>query len=243
MPVHDWTRVDEGVYHDLHLSWNAALLKALNGGLLPSDYYALTGCGNGPLRPDPLNPAQPAERLPEAGDLGELTAADLPEFAFRSSAFGNFYVSKRRTLRVHRATDHQVVSLIEIVSPGNKKNRHNFESFLQRVTDCIDHGYHLLVVDLFPPGPRDPNGIHGAIWGEIADQPFEQTEDLPLTLVSYFAGATREAFIEPFAVGSPLLDMPLFLNSNRFVSVPLEATYLDAYAGVPRHYREILEAE
>jgi hypothetical protein len=218
MPVHDWTRVDEGVYHDLHLSWNAALLKALNGGLLPSDYYALTGCGNGPLRPDPLNPAQPAERLPEAGDLGELTAADLPEFAFRSSASGNFYVSKRRTLHVHHEADHRVVSLIELVSPGNKKSRHNFESFLRKAIDCIDYGYHLLVVDLFPPGPRDPNGIHGAIWDDLTDATFEQPKDRPLMLASYYAGLTREAFIEPVAVGNPLRDMPLFLESDLFVN-------------------------
>jgi len=40
----------------------------------------------------------------------------------------------------------------------------------------------LLSVDLLPPGPRDPNGIHGAIWGELTDDPFTLPPDEPLTL-------------------------------------------------------------
>jgi hypothetical protein len=31
----------------------------------------------------------------------------------------------------------------------------------------------LLIVDLFPPTSRDPQGIHGAIWDELAGEPFE----------------------------------------------------------------------
>jgi hypothetical protein len=34
--------------------------------------------------------------------------------------------------------------------------------------EAIYRGYHLLIIDLFPPGPRDPHGIHEAIWSEIA---------------------------------------------------------------------------
>ena len=40
MPVHDWTRVDAGVFHDFHSSWIIHLKEALNAGLLPGDYYA-----------------------------------------------------------------------------------------------------------------------------------------------------------------------------------------------------------
>ena len=40
MPIHDWTRVSAGTWHDFHLAWIAELRNALNGGLLPADYYA-----------------------------------------------------------------------------------------------------------------------------------------------------------------------------------------------------------
>ena len=35
MPVHDWTRVDAGVFHDFHNVWIAFLRNALNSGVLP----------------------------------------------------------------------------------------------------------------------------------------------------------------------------------------------------------------
>ena len=41
MPVHDWTRVDSGVFHDFHLRWIISIRNTLNGGLLPGDYYAM----------------------------------------------------------------------------------------------------------------------------------------------------------------------------------------------------------
>ena len=41
MPLHDWTRVEAGLFHSFHLSWLHCLMQSLNGGLLPEDYYAL----------------------------------------------------------------------------------------------------------------------------------------------------------------------------------------------------------
>jgi hypothetical protein len=41
MAVHDWTRVDSGIFHDFHTVWIGALRSALNEGLLPDGYYAL----------------------------------------------------------------------------------------------------------------------------------------------------------------------------------------------------------
>jgi hypothetical protein len=41
MPVHDWTRVDAGIFHAFHQQWIIAISNALNTGILPEDYYAL----------------------------------------------------------------------------------------------------------------------------------------------------------------------------------------------------------
>ena len=41
MPVHDWTRVEAGIFHAFHVAWIPELQKTLNGGLLPEGYYAL----------------------------------------------------------------------------------------------------------------------------------------------------------------------------------------------------------
>ena len=41
MPVHNWKRVDAGLFHDFHQSWTVALRNALNAGVLPADHFAL----------------------------------------------------------------------------------------------------------------------------------------------------------------------------------------------------------
>lgn len=41
MSVHDWTRVGAGIFHAFHHSWIEEISRALNHGLLPSEYYAL----------------------------------------------------------------------------------------------------------------------------------------------------------------------------------------------------------
>ncbi len=32
MPLHDWTRVSAGIYHDFHQDWTIEIRRALNGG-------------------------------------------------------------------------------------------------------------------------------------------------------------------------------------------------------------------
>ena len=41
MPIHDWTKVDAGIFHHFHNGWITRLSDALNDGLLPKGYYAL----------------------------------------------------------------------------------------------------------------------------------------------------------------------------------------------------------
>ena len=38
MPVHDWTRVEAGIFHDFHNVWIGQLRNTLNEGLLPEGY-------------------------------------------------------------------------------------------------------------------------------------------------------------------------------------------------------------
>ena len=123
------------------------------------------------------------------------------------------------------------------VSPGNKASRHALRSFVEKAVELLDAGIHLLVVDLFPPGPRDPQGIHRAIWSEIVEDDFQLPPDQPLTLVAYSAGQVKQAFIEPVAAGGPLADMPLFLEPDRYVPVPLEESYTAAFDAVPKRWQ------
>ena len=54
MPLHDWTRVPAGLFHDFHQSWCVRIKDALNAGRLPRGTVALVEQRSGPLEPDVL---------------------------------------------------------------------------------------------------------------------------------------------------------------------------------------------
>jgi hypothetical protein len=130
--------------------------------------------------------------------------------------------------------------LIEVVSPGNKSSRVNLQSFVSKAIAALSQGYHVLVADLFPPTARDPEGIHGAIWAEIGEEPFVLPREQPLTLASYASGLETTAYVQPVGVGDSLPDMPLFLDAEQYVDVPLDRTYLSAWQRVPERWRKVI---
>jgi hypothetical protein len=79
------------------------------------------------------------------------------------------------------------------------------------------------------------------MWDELAGQDYARPAAKPLTLAAYESGAGLRAFVEPVAVGGSLIDMPLHLERVRYVAVPLEETYRNAFADVPRRWRRVLE--
>jgi hypothetical protein len=58
-------------------------------------------------------------------------------------------------------------------------------------------------------------------------------------LAGYAAGTQVEIYLERLGAGLP--EMPLFLTPDRYINVPLEATYQEAYRGMPAFWRDVLE--
>jgi hypothetical protein len=244
MPVHDWTPVDAGIFHDFHLGWIAELRRALNGRLLPPDYYALAEQIAGGLGPDVLTLQHPANGAPPASEPrgGIALATAPPQVQFHARAEADQYAARAKALTIRQVSNHRVVAMIEIVSPGNKSNRHGIRAFVDKAAEVLRNGIHLMIIDLFPPGPRDPQGLHRATWDEFIDNEFSLPSDKPLTLASYVGGPCPEYFVEPTAVGKALKDMPLFLTENVYIPVPLETTYRAAWEAVPSFWRGVLGA-
>jgi len=246
MPVHDWTRVEAGIFHAFHVAWIPAIQTALNGGLLPPGYYALAEQHAGSLVADLLTlHAGPAalEPVPSSSNTGGTAVAEAPPRVRRRRTSAPSALTLRRTLAIRHVSGHRLVALLEIVSPANKDRRATVEQFAAKAVDAMDAGLHLLLVDLFPPGPCDPQGMHGVIWQRLqgSDEPYDLPADEPLTLASYAAGTQVEVYLEHLAVGAVLPEMPLFLHPDRYVNVPLEATYQEAYRGMPAFWRDVLE--
>jgi hypothetical protein len=241
MPIHDWTRVDAGLFHHFHQAWTIALSNALNAGVLPPDYFALVDQRiQGPI-PDVLAlklSSQPEKPGEGAAGSAALTAPRPTRLVRRTEA--EIYAGRANRITVrHRHGD--VVAVIEIVSPGNKGSRSEFRSFIEKSADLIRQGIHLLVVDLFPPGKRDPQGVHKALWDEFVEEDLELPPGKPLTLASYDAGPEHVAHVEFVGVGDVLPDMPLFLKPQLCVSAPLEATYQTTWRSFPAALKGLLE--
>ena len=77
------------------------------------------------------------------------------------------YAAKANRIVIHHKLGY-IVAMLEIVSPGNKASQHAFRAFVEQAQELLEHRIHLLILDLFPPGRRDPNGVHAAIYRDIA---------------------------------------------------------------------------
>ena len=240
MPMHDWTRVDDGIFHDFHRAWIAELRKVLNTGVLPSGYYALAEQHAGDVGPDVLTLHLPGSAdAPDEGTGGPgiAVATAPPKVEFTATTDSRSYVGKRRSIVIRHRSGDRVVALIELVSPGNKKSRGQLDRFVRKVVRALVSGIHVTLVDPFPPGKRDSAGIHGAVWAELEDESYSQPVERPLTLAAYSAGPVNTAYVQPFAVGAVMKDMPLFLTEESYVLVPFEAAYMNAWPGTPEVVR------
>ncbi len=241
MPIHDWTRVDAGLFHAFHQQWITTLCVSLNNGVLPPEYFALPEQNiRGPI-PVVLAlklRAGAEEHSQRKGGLAVVTAPPQTRPIRRKNA--DIYAEKANRITVrHRHGD--IVSVIEIVSPGNKASQAEFRAFVQKSAELLLQHIHLLVIDLFPPGRRDPHGIHRAIWGELDEEETERPPDKPLTLASYDAGPPQVAYVYPVAVGDVLPDVPLFLEPEIYVPAPLEAMYQTTWSVFPAALKGLLE--
>jgi hypothetical protein len=116
MPVHDWTRVSDGTFHDFHYSWVLEIKRSLKRALLPKGYYVMAEQFSGDLGAPDVLTLQASGTQPEPGGLSART---------------------QRTLVVRRTSDDRIVAMIEVVSHGNKSSRHAIRSFLDKAVAAL----------------------------------------------------------------------------------------------------------
>jgi hypothetical protein len=239
MPIHDWTKVDAGIFHHFHTGWITHISDVLNDGLLPAGYYALAEQVTRPFGPDVLTLQANGSANSGGAGKGSVTLSQHPpKVQVIQQSESDLYAKKANRIAIRHTSDDRIIAMIEIVSPGNKRSQHAIDDLLDKAWSAIEQGIHLLLIDLFPPTARDPQGVHGLIWGDAAPP---LPDGLPLTLAAYQASSPRNAYVEPTAVGRMLIDMPLFLDDESYVPVPLETTYQAAWRGVPQRWKTILE--
>jgi hypothetical protein len=113
MPIHDWTRVDSGRFHDFHQTWTITTCNALNSGVLPKDYFAMMA-GRFDLDADGL-------AIATAQSRAQITPRSDPEV----------YAGKADRITVRHGYG-KIVAVVEIVSPGNKHSLGEFRIFVEK---------------------------------------------------------------------------------------------------------------
>lgn len=239
MPIHDWTRIPSGLFHDFHQAWTIQIRMALNAGLLPKGFSALVEQKSKGWEPDVLA-IDERRRRSSLQDEGGLLILDPPSthLVFRTEEETCGDRANRIVVKHHLG---RTVAIIEIVSPGNKDSETRLSDFVEKIVDFIRNGIHVLIVDLFPASARDEQGIHPLIWSEFKEDAFRFPEGKDRTLVSYEAGREKVAYVEPMSVGDPLPGGALFLAAGKHLLVPLESTYQSAWNGSSEALREAVE--
>ena len=164
MPIHDWTKVTPGIFHDVHNRWLGAIRDHLNEGLLPDEFYALADQNTGNIWPDVValqvndddadEPGFPGNTGSSVGGIALAKIQPKTSIAVQRELEG--YPLRQRHLSIRHSSGDRIVAIIEIVSPGNKSSRRAVQQFLQKANDTLERGHHLLIVDLFPPNtPRN----------------------------------------------------------------------------------------
>ncbi len=252
MPMHDWTRVSAGTFHAFHNAWITHIQEVLNAGLLPNPYYALGEQRMGEFGPDVLtlkaeDAEEPADGSSFATDSEGMVAVALSPPRVRASQEAiedmAFYLQRQRAVVIRHSSGDRVVAIIEIVSRANRHSMQTLNDFADKVIASLQQGIHVVVIDSFPPGRNDPDGIHGLIWERMMAGEYHAVDGLPLTLVSYTANYPIKAWIEPYSVGATLTAMPLFLTNGHYIPLPLEETYCQSWAGVPERWKRVVLTE
>jgi len=232
----------------------------MNLGLLPSEYYALAEQHMGGYIADVLVLRAPLQFVPNAATnesgnvptpnpsspdsrakaIEHVAVMDPPKTAVHESVEINV-ANLRRSIAIRHISTHRIVALIEIVSPANKDREESVEAIVQKTVQALAHGIHVLMIDILPTGKFDPQGLHECVRQTAAPYlPDRKAEATRTTLASYQSQPRRfEAFVEHPRLGEPLPSMAVFLDGGQFVYVPLEETYMKAWAGILAKCRDL----
>ena len=244
--IHDWTQVDDGIFHAMHVNWTVDLARLLNHGALPEGYYALPEQVARDITPDVLTlHAVDSSAQPHA-ETQTVATAERPQTSAVLTLDAPDYSNLARRISIRHTSGDDVVALIELVSSSNKASIESLGMFVSKTCNALRMGIHVMLVDLHPPTRRDPDGIHAVIWESLGGETSDSGVRAGRLAASYESVPQTDqfpkvnAYLEPLHVGGVIPDIPLFLDGGNFVSTPLQAAYDSAFEALPGRYQEIL---
>jgi hypothetical protein len=183
--------VPAGLFHDFHQSWCIRIKDALNRGGLPKGVAALVEQRVGPRESDVLAIERQAKPRGAEQDAGGSVATMEPPVTRSVRRTTKGIYSDRASRIVVRHHLGRIIAVIESVSSGNKDTRAALRDFVEKTSEFLKEGIHVLVVDLFPPTPRDRQGLHKVVWDEFVEEDFAFPAGKDRILASYEVGTER----------------------------------------------------
>ena len=173
MPIHDWTRVDAGIFDHFRQRWIGVITDVLNQRLLPAEYYALAEQQGAGFEPDVLtlkasewpkkdehHSATPTASRSGIGNGDEPAEGGVllaePRVSITAQTDLEFYRGKQNVVAVRHASGDRMVAIVEIVSKGNKSGRKAFDDFVRRDAELLSHEIHMLIRFMPPRPDRTP---------------------------------------------------------------------------------------
>jgi hypothetical protein len=238
MPMHDWSKVTPGEFHDFHGEWISATRRVLLDGVLPPQYYVAVDQHILGFIPDVLAMRGQASK-PRRGTVGPVELKEPRTHPSVQTGVAPYFRTNRR-LEIYQAGVNRLVAVIEVVSNGNKNSQSGIDAFLRKSLEFLNGGIHLVVFDALPRGNFEPQGIHAAIWERLTGESVPAPTK-PLTIVSYAAGTQVRAYVDELAPGDRIPDTQLFLEDYGCVEIPTELAYTTAFQVQPTPVQDLLD--
>src|SRR5262245_61566908 len=223
-------------WRSFHGAWAAAMARLLNQGVLPSGYYAVPLLDrDGPIEIDvaalregeapspaggesaPQTWASPAPGLTVAVELPTADAVEVQVFADHG--------------------DPRLTAAVELLSPRNKDRPAARQAFAVKCVGYLQQSCGVVVVDTVTTRRADLNStILSLLRVDVGAAALAG-----LSAVSYRAVGHKEAsqhlevWPAPLALGEPLPTLPLWIASDFFVPLDMEASYQTTCADLRIH--------
>ncbi len=227
MPLRDHFRLPLRAlcsWESFHSGWANEIMRQLNR-TLPSGYVARPNVKLGVDVQADVGALEETEREQAEGEGGVATATWAPPRPTLSAAV-DFHRLDVFEVQVHREGGLEMVAAVELVSPRNKDRRTARRQFVAKWAAYLQAGVSVVVVDVVTE--RREN-LYAALLEQL-DLATEGhgTGELYATAcraVPPDAPGRLETWVERLAPGSALPTLPLWLETDLAVPLPLERSY------------------
>jgi hypothetical protein len=221
---------DNPPWTSVNTFWVANLARWLNRNLPRDRYQARAHAHLGSQIEADVAEFEP---LPANGPPAGGGVATLPQVEAALATIPAVFPDEFAVHLVDRTDTHRLVGVVEFVSPGNKKEVGERETYVAKCVAYLRQGIGLVIVDVV--SDRRAN-LHNVLVRRLGqDGPPATLPEEPLYVAGY--GPTRRAardvidlWPKPLAVGQPIPTVPLPLRDGPLVPLPLEATYAETLA-------------